>query len=93
MKLEHAKLGSVELAEPITQRQVEAFFREKRELDGENAVRLSVPEDHGSIVRACWKAGILLGEQDVDALKPAFVRWIARELDRIIGEALAIPEA
>ena len=93
MKLEHAKLGvSVELADPIKQRHVEAFFKAKRELDGDNAVRLSSPEEYGSVIRSAWTAGVLLPPaQDVGELSPAAVRWLGQQLDRLIGEALSIP--
>jgi len=93
MKLEHAKLGiSVELADPIKQRHVEAFFKAKRELDGDNAIRLSSPEEYGSVVRSAWGGGVLLPPaQDVAEWSPAAVRWLGQQLDRLIGEALSIP--
>ena len=93
MKLENEKLGlSVEVVDPILQRHVEAFFKAKRELDGDNAIRLSSVEHHGSILRAAWKAGILLPpELGVADMKPAVVRWVARKLDELIGETLEIP--
>jgi len=93
MKLEHAKLGvSFEVADPIRQRHVEAFFKVKRELDGENAIRLSSVEHHGSIVRAAYRVGILLPpEQSVAEMKPAAVRWIGKKLDELIGETIEIP--
>ena len=93
MKLENAKLEvSVEVAEHILQRHVEEFFKAKRELDGENAVRLSSPEHHGSILRASWKCGLLLPpEQKVEEMRPAVVRWLGRKLDDMLGEALEVP--
>jgi len=93
MKLESEKLGlSVEVVEPILQRHVESFFKVKRELDGDNAIRLSSVEHHGSILRAAWRGGILLPpEQDVAGMKPANVRWLGRKLDEMIGETLEIP--
>lgn len=93
MKLEHVKLGvSVDVADPIKQRHVEAFFKAKRELDGDNLVRLSSPEEYGSIVRAAWKGGVLLPpEQDPGEMPPAAVRWLGQQLDKLIGEALSIP--
>jgi hypothetical protein len=93
MKLEHTKLGvSVELADPIKQRHVEAFFKAKREQDGDNLIRLSSPEEYGSVVRSAWKAGVVLPpEQDPGEMSPAAVRWLGLQLDKLIGEALSIP--
>jgi len=93
MKIENEKLGlSVQIVEPILQRHVEAFFKAKRELDGDNAIRLSSVEHHGSIVRAAYRATILLPpEQSVAEMKPAVVRWLGRKLDELIGETLEIP--
>jgi hypothetical protein len=93
MKLENEKLKlSVEVADPILQRHVEAFFKAKREIDGDNAINISSPEHHGSIVRASWKCGLLLPPiQDVSEMAPGAVRWLGRKLDSMIGEALEIP--
>jgi hypothetical protein len=93
MKLENEKLGlSVEVADPILQRHVEAFFKAKREADGDNAIRLSSPEHHGGILRAAWKCGLLLPPaREVADMAPAAVRWLGRKLDELLGEVLEVP--
>ena len=92
MKYENEKLGiSVELPE-LRQRDVEAFFRAVRELQGGD-LNVSSPEYLGITVRAACRAGLLPGikEVDIDDKTPAAVHILARAVNDHLAEALRIP--
>ena len=96
MKLKHESLGtSVELADELLQRHVEAFFLNLRELSGGNEAMfdLSAPENSGNAIRAACEAKIILDmdSSDVENMSPASIFWLAPQIDQILREALEVP--
>ena len=92
MKIEHKELGlEYELKDDLRQRDIEAFFKARRELGGDK--NLSGPEHNGCVVRAAvrgeWVDGI--SEDDVDTMHPAAVTWLASEIQDAIGAAFEVP--
>lgn len=75
-----------------TQGKIESYFKEYNALDGRsNDRRVSVPENSGNIVRAALKAQLLEPALDVSASRPALVAWLAKEINKVVAEALTIP--
>ena len=92
MKFENEKLGiSVELPD-MKQRDVEAFFRTVRELQGGD-INVSSPELVGVTVRAAARVGLLPGvnEGDVDDMRPAAVMALSKAFNEHLADALRIP--
>lgn len=92
MKFENEKLGiSVELPD-MKQRDVEAFFRTVRELQGGD-INVSSPELMGATVRAAARVGLLTGvkESDIDDMRPAAVMALSTAFNEHLADALRIP--
>lgn len=94
MEFKHEDFAiSVQVVE-LRQGHVEAFFKAKRDLDGDNEINLSVPELLGSIVRAACRSKIVesgMLEGDVGEMSPKAIRWLAEKIDAHIAEAMEIP--
>lgn len=91
-KCENEKLGiSVELPE-LRQRDVEAFFRAVRELQGGD-LNVSSPELVGVTVRAAARVGLLPGvnEGAIDDMRPAAVMALSQAVNDHLAEALRVP--
>lgn len=91
MKLTHKDLDiEIELAEPITQGLVEAFFRELREYhDDPDAI--SVAEYSGDVVRAARATEMLNGATPVEDMAPNAVMWVRNQIIERVTEAMTIP--
>ena len=94
MHLKHKTLGLDVTLVDILQLHMEAFFREKRGLDGDNSISLFLPEQQGNVLRAACRAGIIsdgLDEEAIGDLVPAAVLWLARKIDEVLAKTLEIP--
>ena len=88
MEFEHKKFGKCVVAD-ITQKQLEDFYRDMKELDGE---QLTIWR--GECVRHAISLGILISPahkvEDVDGMKPGTVIWLANCITKAIAEATTV---
>lgn len=92
MEIKHEKLELSFVLPEFRQRDVEAYFKALRDIQG-GEVNLSAPEFVGCVVRAAAKCGWLEGatEESVGDMKPAAVMWLSDSIQMAIREATAVP--
>ncbi len=87
-----AKAGiSLAMPDPLLQRDVESFYRERFKVLPRAEGTLAAPEDNGAVVRAALACGWVKGIQAVDELKPGIVSWLANQVSRAIIKAYEVP--
>ena len=89
---EHKGLGiKFTVPDDLRQRDVEAFFKARRELQGEGDV--SSPEYCGIIARVVARLGWVDGidEDGVGDMKPGAVIWLSRKAQAEVMASIAIP--
>jgi len=92
MKVEHEGLKlEYELKDDLRQRDIEAFFKARREMRGDES--LSGPEHNGVVIRAAIKSGWLadVKDDDVGDMHPAAVTWLAGEIQTAVAAAFEVP--
>lgn len=86
----HKTLGVSLKVEELSQGMLELYLDE---MNGKNS--LPIGKYYGEIVRAAVKVGWLVepawSPEDVKTQKPAVVRWIGEQLDKLYGEATTVP--
>jgi len=89
---EHKGLGvSATVPDDLRYRDVEAFFKARRELGGDESI--SSPEYCGTIVRAAARLGWIEGvdENGVGELKGGAVIWLSGKIQGEVTGAMAVP--
>lgn len=83
------------LVDPLLQKHIEKFYREKRKLDAPNGPEASPWELNGNFIRAAILAEIVesgMVVEDVDELIPGIVQWVANQIDIYMAEFAAVPK-
>ena len=87
---EHKPLGiKLFVKENVTQGDLERYAAEYRKFD-----HTGVIEHRGAVVRAMWKAGIIIEPtqiSDVADMDPRVIRWMSEKLDAYYTELTTIP--
>lgn len=91
-RIDHEGLNAHFEIVDLTQGDVESYFKIYNALDLRvTGKTVSVPENSGYIVRAALQAKIVAPEINVESSKPALIRWLAKEINQAVSEALTIP--